>query len=218
MAHTREELERLLRPPVGEENALDKWRREGYEQELRFLDAREKEHEQERALTTGAYMQQWYAYFDNVIASERAVTAEQVHNVHDVLVEAMGETIAEVRHEIKTGIRCAIDTALADVKRDITGLQQTLGKQKAVVEKLLPEIALLKRQVKMLEDAHNKSIQNSLTHLHDRMAAMEGERRVGNESAIAKLQTRLEAAEDELKGAARIDRLPPWIQEESYGR
>ena len=75
-------------------------------------------------------------------------------------------------------------------------------------------IALLKRQVKALEDAHNKSIQNSLTHLRDRVAAMESERRVGNESAIAKLQTRLEDAETKLKGAARLDRLPQWTQED----
>jgi hypothetical protein len=52
--------------------------------------------------------------------------------------------------------------------KDIEGLQQTFNKQKTAVEKLLPEIALLKRQVKMLEDVHNKSVQNSLAHLHDR--------------------------------------------------
>ena len=57
---------------------------------------------------------------------------------------------------------------LADVRKDIEGLQQTFNKQKTAVEKLLPEIALLKRQVKMLEDVHNKSVQNSLAHLHDR--------------------------------------------------
>jgi len=57
---------------------------------------------------------------------------------------------------------------LADVMKDIEGLQQTFNKQKTAVEKLLPEIALLKRQVKMLEDVHNKSVQNSLAHLHDR--------------------------------------------------
>jgi len=50
---------------------------------------------------------------------------------------------------------------LADVRKDIEGLQQTFNKQKTAVEKLLPEIALLKRQVKMLEDVHNKSVQNS---------------------------------------------------------
>lgn len=215
---TREELERLIRPPIGEENALDKWRREGYEQELRFLEAREKREREERAATTGAQMQQWGAYFEGRIANERADMVERIEYVRGLMVEAAGEAIGEIQHQIEVANKCAIDTALAEVKRDIADLQKTLGKQKAVAEKLLPEIALLKRQVKMLEDAHNKSVQNSLTHLHDRMAAMESDRRVGNEDAIRKLQTRLAAAEDELKGAARIDRLPPWMQEESYGR
>ena len=105
--------------------------------------------------------------------------------------------------------------ALADVRKGIAGLQQTFSKQKTTIEKLLPEIALLKRQVKALEDAHNKSVQNSLTHLHDRMAVMESKRRVGNESAIVKLQTRLEAAEDELRGTARLADLPAWITDRS---
>jgi hypothetical protein len=207
---TREELKEFLREPLMPENNLDKWRREVREQEERFERAREKEREKERALTTGAYMQQWYAYFDNVIASERAVTAEQVRGVEEGLIEAAGEALAEARHEIETGIKCAIDAALADVRKEVA---TALGKQKAVVEKLLPEIALLKRQVKQLEDAHNKSIENSLTHLRDRVANMESERRAGSEHAIKVLQSRLAAAEDELKGAARIDRLPTWMQE-----
>ena len=37
---------------------------------------------------------------------------------------------------------------LADVMKDIEGLQQTFNKQKTAVEKLLPEIALLKRKSK----------------------------------------------------------------------
>src|SRR5215469_8408165 len=120
---TREELERLLRPPLGEENALDKWRREGYEQELRFLEAREErerehelEHEKERALTTGAYMQQWYAYFDNVIANERAAMAEQLRSLRAVMIDAAGEALAEVRREIETQNKCALDVTLSTVR------------------------------------------------------------------------------------------------------
>jgi hypothetical protein len=209
---TRAELERLLRPPIGEENELDRWRREVYQQELEHLDAREKREREERAVATGDYMKQWYTYFDNVIANERAAMAEQVReqvrSVHDVLVEAAGEALAEVRREIETQNKCALDIALAGVKKDVA---TALGKQKTLVDKLLAEVALLKRQMKLLEDAHNKQMQNSLTHLHDRVSNMESERRVGNESAIKTLQTRLAAAEDELRGTAKLDKLPAWI-------
>jgi hypothetical protein len=210
MAHTREELENLLRPPLGEENALDKWRRDIYKEELRLLDERE----QQRPTATGAEMQRWSEYFEGRIANERAALAEQINNARDVMVEAAGAAIAEFKREIEVENKCAIDAVSADMKQSIAGLQQVLDKQKTIIEKLLPEMALLKRQVKALEDVHNKSIQNSLTHLHDRMTAMESERRVGNENAIAKLQTRVEHAETKLKGAAQLDRLPAWIRED----
>jgi hypothetical protein len=210
MAHTREELEQLLRPPLGEENALDKWRRNGYKRELRLLDEREKE---QRA-ATGAKMQDWKQYFESM----RAALVEQINSARDVMVEATGEAIAEVRREIESANKCAIDAVCAEMKKDIADLKNDLAdlqhKQKILSEKLLPDIALLKRQIKMLEDAHNKSVQNSLTHLHDRVTNMESERRVGNENAITKLQTRLEDAETKLKGAAQLDRLPAWIQED----
>jgi len=77
--------------------------------------------------------------------------------------------------------------ALADVRKGIEGLQQTFSKQKTAVEKLLPEIALLKRQVKFLEDEHNKSMQNSIAHLGHRIAAMESAQHVADQSAIAEL-------------------------------
>jgi hypothetical protein len=213
---TRAELERLLRPPVGEEDAVAKWRREVYQQELEHLDAREKrekEHEREReqereearARTTGAYMQQWYAYFDNVIANERAAMAEQLRNLREVMIEAAGEALAEVRREIETQNKCALDLALAEVRKGVVSLQKECAKQKGVVEKLLPEIALLKRQVAMLSDAQNKSLQNAVTHLGHRMTAMEGARHVVDQSAMAELEKRLNAA------AQLAASLPSWM-------
>jgi len=70
--------------------------------------------------------------------------------------------------------------ALADVRKGIEGLQRTFSKQKTAVEKLLPEIAPLKRQVRLLEDAHNKSMQNAVTHLGHRIAAMESAQHVAD--------------------------------------
>jgi len=101
--------------------------------------------------------------------------------------------------------------ALADVRKGIEGLQQTFSKHKAAVEKLLPEIALLKRQVKALEDVHNRAVERSYEHLSQRIASMESGRHAHNEGVIGKLQTRLEAAETELKGAVRADSLPEWV-------
>ena len=74
--------------------------------------------------------------------------------------------------------------ALADVRKGIAGLQQTFSKQKTTIEKLLLEIALLKRQVKSLEDEHNKSIQASIGYLQQRVASMEDAQHVAGESAI----------------------------------
>ena len=90
--------------------------------------------------------------------------------------------------------------------KDIEGLQQTFNKQKTAVEKLLPEIALLKRKSKCW-----RTCTTSRCKIRWRIYTTVGERRAGNESAIVKLQTRLAAAEDELKGAARLDTLPEWI-------
>jgi hypothetical protein len=91
------------------------------------------------------------------------------------------------------------------VRKGIEGLQQTFSKQKTTIEKLLPEIALLKRQVKMLEDAHNKSMQNAITHLGHRIAAMESAQHVADQSAIADLEKRLDAA------AQFAASLPSWM-------
>jgi cell division protein FtsL len=74
------------------------------------------------------------------------------------------------------------------VRKGIAGLQRTFSKQKTTIEKLLPEIALLKRQVRLLEDAHNKSMQNAVTHLGHRIAAMESARHAANQGAIAELE------------------------------
>src|SRR5262249_33533758 len=93
--------------------------------------------------------------------------------------------------------------ALADVRKGIEGLQQTFSKQRTTI-KLLPEIALLKRQVKMLEDAHNKSMQNSIAHLGHRVAAMESAQHAVDQGAIAELEKRLDAA-------ARLAASIPWI-------
>jgi len=204
---TREELERLLRPPLGEENELDKWRREVYEQELRFLNAREqreKEREKQRSLTIGVEMQRWSEYFEGRIANERAAMDEQVRYVQNLMVEAAGEALAEVRREIETQNKCALDVALAEVRKGVTSLQKEYAKQKTVVEKLWPEIALLKRQVAMLSDAQNKSLQNSIAHLGHRMAAMESARHVADQGAIAELEKRLDAA------ARLAAALPAW--------
>src|SRR5215469_16557630 len=141
----RAELERLLRPPIGEENELDRWRREVYQQELEHLDAREKrerederarerEREREHALTTGAYMQQWYTYFDNVIANERAAMTEQIRNVREVMIEAAGEALAEVRREIEIQNKCALDVALSTVRKSIVDLQKECAKQRTMVD------------------------------------------------------------------------------------
>jgi hypothetical protein len=208
---TREELKEFLREPLMPENDLDKWRREVREQEERFERAREKEHEKERSLTVGAEMQRWREYFEGLIASERAAMVEQVRYAQDVMIEAAGQALAEARHEIEVANKCVIDTVFADVRKDIASLQQTFGKQKTTIEKLLPEIALLKRQVKSLEDAHNKSIQTSIGYLQQRVASMEDAQRVAGGHAIAKLQTRIEAAEDELRGTAKLANLPAWI-------
>jgi len=213
---TRAELERLLRPPLGEENALDRWRREVYQQELEHLEAREKrekehemerekEREQERALTTGAYMQQWYAYFDNVIANERAAMTEQLRNLREVMIDAAGEALAEVRREIETQNKCALDIALSTVRKSIVELQRECAKQKGVIDKLLQDNAVLKRQVKMLEDAHGKSIENTVTHLGHRIAAMESAQHVVDQNAIANLERRISEA-TQLAAA-----LPAWM-------
>jgi hypothetical protein len=69
----------------------------------------------------------------------------------------------------------------------------------------LPEIALLKRQVKMFEDAHNKSIQNAVTHLGHRIATMESAQHVADQNAIADLEKRLDAA------AQLAAALPAWM-------
>jgi hypothetical protein len=99
------------------------------------------------------------------------------------------------------------------VRKGLAGLQQTFSKQKTTIEKLLLEIALLKRQVKSLEDEHNKSIQASIGYLQQRVASMEDAQHVAGESAIVRLQTRLEAAEVELRGTAKLANLPAWIQD-----
>jgi hypothetical protein len=131
--------------------------------------------------------------------------AEQLRNLREVMIEAAGEALADVRREIKTQNKCALDLALAEVRKGAASLQKEYAKQKAVTEKLLPEIALLKRQVKMLEDAHNKSIQNSITHLGHRIAAMESAQHVADQSAIADLEKRLDAA------AQFAASLPSWM-------
>jgi len=207
----REELKESLREPLVPENDLDKWRREVREQELRFAEAREKEREKERNLTTGAEMQRWRDYFEGLIASEHAAMVEQVRYAREVMVEGCGEALAEVRNQIEVANKCAIDTALADVRKGIEGLQQMFNKQRTAVEKLLPEIALLKRQVKMFEDGHNKSMQNSIAHLGHRVAAMEAMQYAAAEGAFEKLQMRLETAEAALRGTAKLADLPAWI-------
>jgi len=213
---TRAELERLLRPPLGEENALDRWRREVYQQELEHLEAREKrekehemerekEREQERALTMGAYMQQWYAYFDNVIANERAAMTEQLRNLREVMIDAAGEALAEVRREIETQNKCALDVTLGTVRKSIVDMQKENAKQKGVIDKLLQDNAVLKQQFKLLEDAHNKSIESTVTHLGHRIAAMESAQHVADQSAMADLEKRLDAA------AQFAASLPSWM-------
>jgi len=80
-----------------------------------------------------------------------------------------------------------------------------LRQQKGVIDKLLPEIALLKRQVKLLEDAHNKTIESTITHLGHRIAAMEDARHVADRGAVSELEKRLDAA-TRLAAA-----LPAWM-------
>ena len=63
----------------------------------------------------------------------------------------------------------------------------------------------------MLEDAHNKSIQTSFEHLAQRIASMEAMQYAAAEGAFEKLQTRLETAEAELRGTAKLADLPAWI-------
>jgi len=192
------------------ENRLDVWRRKAREQEERFEKEREQEREQERkqarAKSMDTALRQWTEYFEGRIANERAALTEEINDVRSVVIKAVGELLEETSHEIETACKCALDVALGEVKK-------TIADHKLVVNKLLTDVAVLKRQTKALEDAHNKSIQNLLIHLQQRMAALETDRHVGNEKAIAKLQTRLEHAETELSGTAKLANLPAWIQE-----
>src|SRR5262249_10032388 len=95
--------------------------------------------------------------------------------------------------------------ALADVRKGIEGLQQTFHKHKAGVEAAAGNRAAQAAGQKLLEDAHNKSMQNSITHLGHRIAAMESAQHVTDQNAIADLEKRLNAA------AQLAASLPSWM-------
>jgi hypothetical protein len=206
-AMTPHELKAFLRQQndLKSENELDKWRRQEREQE------EERKHVKE--LTTGAEMRRWREYFEGLVADEHAAMLEHVCYAKDLMVEAAGGVLGETRHEIEVANKCVIDVAVADMKKSIEALQQMLDKQRILIEKLLPDIALLKRQVKSLEDAHNKSIESSVGYLQRRVASMEDTQHMTGETAMARLMARLEAAEDELRRTVKLDNLPAWIQD-----
>jgi hypothetical protein len=121
------------------------------------------------------------------------------------MIEAAGEALAEVRREIEEQAKCALDVALSTVRKSIVELQKECAKQKSVIDKLLQDNAVLKRQVKMLEDAESKLTRNTITHLGHRIAAMEDARHVADRGAITELEKRLDAA-TQLAAA-----LPAWM-------
>jgi molecular chaperone DnaK (HSP70) len=126
---TREKLNEFLRDleHPSKENKLDKWRREVREQEERFAREREKSRN-----LTDSEMQRWCQYFESLITSERAATAELVSNERNFQLEVMAQVLAEVRHEIEDENKQAIDAALAGVQAHIDALRQEITRRAAV--------------------------------------------------------------------------------------
>ena len=56
---------------------------------------------------------------------------EQLRNLREVMIEAAWEALAEVRREIETQNRCALDVTLSTVRKSIVDLQKDCASRRA---------------------------------------------------------------------------------------
>lgn len=116
---TPQELKEFLARQGGKsrESALDKWRREAREREERLARAREKSRN-----LTDSEMARWREHFEQMLARER-----------DVLIEAAGSAMEEIRQQLRAEMKLAIAEA-------VDALRQEFAKRAAVEAGTLVEL------------------------------------------------------------------------------
>ena len=123
---TREELQELLAKHDQEfgkpEDPLAKWKREAKEQEERFARERAKARN-----LTDSEMAHWRAYFESLVAGERAATAELVQNEREFHGDVLACVIADLRQDIEAGMRQAFDGVRRQDDERLTELRTALG-------------------------------------------------------------------------------------------